>query len=197
MISLLDTYCKVQNLSSHSMGNCRKTTLQHYDRPKNLTGVYSQSVDIHLHCIHCFIAMIIVTLFFTYSYFDNVHVRATNTLKVHLVKLLKFYSSLHSTNFYWTFSTCQEWGEGEGDNRGWDSWMVSPTQWTWVWIDSRSWWWTGWPGVLRFMGWQRVGHNWSAELNWSIRPRSWNLPPKSRGGWRPLNINIYLTLVVK
>ena len=107
------------------MGNCRKTTLRHYDGSKNLTGVYSQSVDTHLHGIHCFIAMIIVTLFFTYSFFDNVHVRATNTLKVHLVKLLKFYSSLHSTNFYWTFSMWEEWGEGEGDDRGWDGWMVS------------------------------------------------------------------------
>ena len=37
---------------------------------------------------------------------------------------------------------------GEGDNRGWDGWMASPTQWTWVWVNSRSWWWTGRPGVL-------------------------------------------------
>ena len=48
---------------------------------------------------------------------------------------------------------------GEGDDRGWDGWMVSPTQWTWVRVDSGSWWWTGRPGVLRFMGSQRVGHN--------------------------------------
>ena len=41
---------------------------------------------------------------------------------------------------------------GEGDDRGWDGWMASPTQWTWVWVDSRSWWWTGRPGVLSFMG---------------------------------------------
>ena len=46
----------------------------------------------------------------------------------------------------------------EGDDRGWDGWMASPTQQTWVWADSRSWWWTGRPGVLRFMGSQRVGH---------------------------------------
>ena len=56
---------------------------------------------------------------------------------------------------------------GEGDNRGWDGWMVSPTQWTWVWVDSKSCWWTGRPGVLRFMGLQRVGHNWTIELNWT------------------------------
>ena len=40
----------------------------------------------------------------------------------------------------------------EGDDRGWDSWMVTPTQWTWVLVDSRSWWWTGRPGVLQFWG---------------------------------------------
>ena len=56
---------------------------------------------------------------------------------------------------------------GEGDDRGWDGWMASPTQWTWVWVNSRSWWWTGRPGVLRFMGWQRVGHDWVTELNWT------------------------------
>ena len=48
---------------------------------------------------------------------------------------------------------------GEGDDRWWDGWMASLTQWTWVWINSRSWWWTGRPGVLQFMGSQRVGHD--------------------------------------
>ena len=56
---------------------------------------------------------------------------------------------------------------GEGDDRGWDGWMASPTRWTWVWVSSGSWWWTGRPGVLRFMGLQRVGHNWATELNWT------------------------------
>ena len=54
---------------------------------------------------------------------------------------------------------------GEGDNRGWDGWMALPTQWTWVWVNSRSWWWTGRPGVLQFMGSQRVGYDWATELN--------------------------------
>ena len=45
--------------------------------------------------------------------------------------------------------------------------MASPTQWTWVWVDSGSWWWTGRPGVLQFMGSRRVRHNWATELNWS------------------------------
>ena len=56
---------------------------------------------------------------------------------------------------------------GEGDDRGWHGWMASPTRWTWVWVNSRSWWWTGRPGVLQFMGLQRVGHDWATELNWT------------------------------
>ena len=56
---------------------------------------------------------------------------------------------------------------GEGDNRGWDGWMASLTRWTWVWVDSGIWWWTGRPGVLRFMGSQRVGHNWVTKINWT------------------------------
>ena len=56
---------------------------------------------------------------------------------------------------------------GEGDGRGWDGWMASLTQWTWVWVNSGSWWWTGRPGVLQFMGLQRVGHDWVTELNWT------------------------------
>ena len=57
---------------------------------------------------------------------------------------------------------------GEGDDRGWDGWMALPTQWTWVWVDSGSWWWTGRPGMLQFIGSQRVGHDWSTELNWKF-----------------------------
>ena len=55
----------------------------------------------------------------------------------------------------------------EGDDRGWDGWMASPTWWTWVWVNSGSWWWTGRPGVLWFMGLQRVGHDWATEMNWA------------------------------
>ena len=53
---------------------------------------------------------------------------------------------------------------GEGDDTGWDGWMASPTRWTWVWASSKSWWWTGKPGVLPSMGSQRVGHKWMTEL---------------------------------
>ena len=49
----------------------------------------------------------------------------------------------------------------------WDGWMASPTQWTWVWVSSGSWWWTGKPGVLQSVGLQRVGGDWANELNWT------------------------------
>ena len=68
---------------------------------------------------------------------------------------------------HWKRPWCWEGlGAGsEGDDRGWDGWMASLTQWTWVWVNSRSWWWTGRPGMLWFMGLQRIGHNWVTELN--------------------------------
>ena len=53
------------------------------------------------------------------------------------------------------------------DDRGWDGWMASQTRWTWVWVNSRIWWWTGRPGMLQFMGLQRVRHDWVTELNWT------------------------------
>ena len=58
-------------------------------------------------------------------------------------------------------------GGGEGDNRGWDGWMASPTQWTWVWVNSGCWRWTGKPGVMQSMESQRVEHGWVTELNGS------------------------------
>ena len=57
-------------------------------------------------------------------------------------------------------------GRRNVDDRRWDSRMASPTQWTWVYVDSGIWWCTGSPGVLRFMGSQIVGHDWATELNW-------------------------------
>ena len=53
---------------------------------------------------------------------------------------------------------------GEVDNRGWDGWMASSTQWTWVWASFESWRWTGKSGMLQSTGSQRVGHNWVTEL---------------------------------
>ena len=103
-------------------------------------------------------------------------------------------SSVHWKNWCWSWNSstlatsCKElihwkipwcWeglgAGGEGDNRGWDGWMASPTQWAWVWVNSGSWWWTRRPGVLWFMGLQRVRHDWATELtdwltlHWSLR----------------------------
>ena len=61
----------------------------------------------------------------------------------------------------------KDWRREKGMT-GWDGWMASLTQWTWVWVNSGSWWWTEGPGVLQSMGSQRVGHNWATELNWVI-----------------------------
>ena len=93
---------------------------------------------------------------------------------------------VHWKNWYWNWSSntlatwCEElthWKRpwcweglgagGEGYDRGWDGWMTSLTQWTWVWVNSWSWWWTGRPGVLCFMGSQRVGHDWATKLIWT------------------------------
>ena len=57
-------------------------------------------------------------------------------------------------------------GQEEKGTTGWNGWMASPIRWTWVWGHSGSWWWTGRPGMLQFTGWQRVGHNWTSQLNW-------------------------------
>ena len=70
---------------------------------------------------------------------------------------------------------------GEGDGRGCDGWMASLTWWTWVWVDSRSWWWAGRPGVLWFMWSQRVGHDWVTELNWTkwdFASLTWSVVPR-------------------
>ena len=84
----------------------------------------------------------------------------------------------------WNFNTFATWCEelthwkrpwcwerqkagGEGDDRGWDGWMASLMWWTWVYVGSRCWWWTGRPGMFWFMKSQRVGHDWATELNWT------------------------------
>ena len=56
-------------------------------------------------------------------------------------------------------------GRRRGDSWRWDGWMASRTRWMWVWVNSGRWWWTVRPGMLRFMGLQRVGHDWATELN--------------------------------
>ena len=70
----------------------------------------------------------------------------------------------------------RDWGQEEKGTTGWDGWMASLTQWTWVWVNSGSWWWTGRPDVLQFMGSQRVRNDWATELNWTIY-LLWNYSP--------------------
>ena len=67
----------------------------------------------------------------------------------------------------------KQWKQCQTLFRGIDGWMASLTRWTWVWVNSGSWWWTGRPGVLRFMGSQRVRHNWATELNWEAGQVVW------------------------
>ena len=67
---------------------------------------------------------------------------------------------------------------GERDDRGWDGWMASLTQWARVWVNSGSWWWTGSPGVLWSMRWQRVRNDWGTELNayiWNLEGLYWQM----------------------
>ena len=81
---------------------------------------------------------------------------------------------------------------GEGDDRGWDGWMASLTQWTWVWVNSRSWWWTGRPGVLQSMRSQKVRDYWATELNWT-EPCSWGkCQVKEREALQSLRLKEYL-----
>ena len=77
--------------------------------------------------------------------------------------------------------------EGEGDNRRWDGWMASLTWWIWVWVNSGSWWWTGRPGMLWFMGSQRVKHDWVTELNPSSGIISAGSQRTSLVDWRKAN----------
>ena len=78
----------------------------------------------------------------------------------------------------------------EGDDRGWDGWMISLPRWTWVWVDSSSWWWTGRSGVLRFMGSQKVGHDWATELNFE----GWTFPWRFLQDWGPFHFTSPLHL---
>ena len=81
---------------------------------------------------------------------------------------LQYFGHLMRRVDHWKRLWCWEGlGAGEGDDRGWDGWMASLTRWTWVWVNSGSWGWTGRPGVLWFMGSQRVRHDWVTELNWT------------------------------
>ena len=93
-------------------------------------------------------------------------------LKLKLLCLATWFEELTHWKRPWCWERLR--AGGEGDDRGEDGWMESLTRWTWVWVDSWSWWWTGRPGVLRFMRSQRVVRDWATELtNLCL----WNFPP--------------------
>ena len=90
------------------------------------------------------------------------------------LKLQYFGHLMRRVDSWRRFGCWEGLGAGEeGDDRGWDGWMASLNQWTRVWVNSGSWWWTGRPGVLRFMGSKRVRHDWATELNWMFWRRKW------------------------
>ena len=92
---------------------------------------------------------------------------------------VNMYESIH---IFRSFYIIGLGARGEGDDRGWDGWMASLTRWTWVSENSRSWWWTGRPGVPRFMGSQRVGYDWATDLIWYYRMFPWWLKGKESLG---------------
>ena len=105
-------------------------------------------------------------------------------------KMLSWNSSVLATSHkeltHWKRPWCWEGlgARGEGDGRRWDGWVASPTRWTWIWVNSGSWWWTRSPGVLQFMGSQRVRHDWVTELNWKTKIKAkWNWWAGNRNIW--------------
>ena len=107
---------------------------------------------------------------------------------------LQYFGHLMRRPAHWKRPWCWERLKvGEGDDRGWDGWMALPSQWTWVWVNSRSWWWTGRHGVLQFMGSQTVEHDWATELSWTFTHKepfcTCAVSPLSqeRGEWRSFN----------
>ena len=82
--------------------------------------------------------------------------------------MLSLLSQLSKSWLIWKDpDAAKDWGQEEKGMAEDDGWMASLTQWTWVWVNSGNWWWTGRPGKLRFTGSQRVGHDWVTELNWT------------------------------
>ena len=121
-----------------------------------------------------------------FTYFKSRYGIERNPSFSHCLKLKKSVLNIHWKDWCWSWnsSTLATWCEepthlkrswcwerlkvrGERDNRGWDGWIASLTQWIWVWVNSRSWRWTGRPGVLQSMGSQRVEHDWATALSWS------------------------------
>ena len=92
------------------------------------------------------------------------------------LKLQYFGYQIRRTETHWKRLWCWERVKagGEGDDRGRDGWMASPTRWTWIWVNSGSWWWTGRPDMLHSMRLQRVAHDWVTELSWNFSKKEWS-----------------------
>ena len=154
----------------------------HHDESSNhLDSTTTQSFYNIIDCIPCAIYYIQRLIYFMtkfvlldFSHLFQYKFPSSNYLNIHW----KYWCWSWNSNTLATW--CQElthWKRpwcwetlkagGEGDDRGWDGWMASPTQWAWVWVNSGSWWWTERPGVLQSMGSQRLRHDWATELNWT------------------------------
>ena len=102
---------------------------------------------------------------------QSVHPKGDQSLNIHWKDWCWSWNSNALATWYkesthWKRPWCWErLKAGEGDDRGWDGWMASPMWWTWALVGSRSWWWSGKPGVLQSIGVQRAGHDWATELN--------------------------------
>ena len=113
--------------------------------------------------------------------------------------------NFHWKDWCWSSNTLATWGKeqthwkipwcwerwkawGEEDNRGWDAWMVSPTQRTSVWAHSRRWWRTGKPGVLQSMGSQTFGHDWVTEEQHKSSKKQFNWKQHVKFGYNVMRI---------
>ena len=112
---------------------------------------------------------------------QSVHPKGKSVLNIHWKDwcwswisstLATWFEELSHLKRTWSWERLKTW---EGDDRGWDGWMESPSQWRWVWVNSGSWWWTERPGVLWSLGLWRVGHSWATELNWTEGPLDFTL----------------------
>ena len=110
----------------------------------------------------------------SWTFFGRIDAEAETPVTGHLIR--------GTESFKKTLMLGKIEGRRRRDYKGWDGWMASPTLWTWVWASSWSWWWTGKPGVLQYMGSQRVGHDWVTELNWLMTEngegRHWTDPER-------------------
>ena len=169
----------------------KQKNLSHYASSLKNEDIFIQMI--HIHWLYTDIEWFLILKLIFYSQClsitlkiwsrNNIFLMASNNLELsgftELLLKKKFYLKyvLHLATVikscleltHWKRLWCWEGlgAGGEGDDRGWDGWMASLTRWTWVSVNSGTWCWTGRPGVLRFMGLQRVGHNWATELNWN------------------------------